>query len=233
LDGDLEMADPGNRYFAYGSNMDTDQMARRGLRVDHAEAAVLHGHRLAFTFDASDRWLGGAADVVPEEGARVEGVLYHLGNEMSLMDAWEGVPEWYRRVAVEVELMASGERLPAWTYEVVDKLPHMPPSEGYAGKMVLAARKFGLSHGYVDSLRFHLACALERMGDHVRVLRTLRTIDRPMGPVELARLLVMDVGEAEDVLTDLVHWGWLARAGDGVAYEVPGERRGDVDRVLG
>jgi len=227
------MSDPGNRYFAYGSNMDTDQMERRGLRVEGAAAAVLHGYRLAFTFDASERWLGGAADVVPEEGATVEGVLYHLGNEISLMDPWEGVPDWYRRVAVEVEMLASGERSPAWTYEVVDKLPHTPPSEGYAGKMVLAARKFGLSPGYVDSLRFHLACALERMGDHVRVLRTVRTSDRPMGPGELARLLVMEVGEAEGVLSDLVQWGWLASAGDGKTYEVPAERRGDVDRVLG
>ena len=228
------MRDPGNRYFAYGSNMDTDQMARRGLEVHDAEAAVLRGHRLAFTFDATSRWLGGAADVVPDEGSVVEGVLYHLDSDgdISLMDPWEGVPDWYRRIPVEVEPVASGERVGAWTYEVVDKLPHIPPSEGYIGKMILAAEKFGMSPGYVDSLRFHLACALDRLSDHVRVLRTLRTFDRPMQPEELARLLVMEVDEAERVLSDLVGWGWLAAPGAGPGHSIAVDRRDEVDRLL-
>ena len=48
-------------YFAYGSNLDPEQMAFRGLPFSKVVGAVLPGYRLDFTFPARSRWLGNAA----------------------------------------------------------------------------------------------------------------------------------------------------------------------------
>jgi hypothetical protein len=222
---------PGNRYFAYGSNMEPDQMAFRGLEVERAEAARLPGYRLAFDFDARERWLGGAADIVPHEGSEVEGVLYHLGNDVSAMDPWEGAPEWYRRIQVEVEVQESGDSVEAWTYEVVDKLPYIPPSEGYIGKMILAARRFELSPGYVRSLRLHLARAISEVGAHVAVLGTLLD-GGAWGTDELAARLGVRAELVDAVAGDLEGWGWVERTGEPPTYRIPEHRRDDVVRLL-
>ncbi len=223
------MDGPGRRYFAYGSNMDPGQMEQRGLEVMRAEVAVLRDHRLAFTFDASSRWMGGAADIVPEPGATVEGVLYHLGNDIEAMDPWEGVPKWYRRIAVEVE--AREGTVAAWTYEVVDKLPYQAPSEGYIGKMVLAARQHGLSPDYVDSLRLHLACAVRGVGDHERALRCVAGAEEPVPSGEVAARSGLEPARARRVLDALSSWGWVEGTADG-GYAVPAGRRRDVGRLL-
>jgi cation transport regulator ChaC len=224
------LPDPGSRYFAYGSNMDPVQMEYRGLEVLTAGPARLHGYRLAFSFDASSRWLGGAADIVQEEGAVVEGVLYDLGNDIEVMDPWEGAPDWYRRIAVTVE--TSDGTVPAWTYEVVDKLPYQAPSEGYIGKMILAARQHGLSPGYVDSLRLHLACALRGLGDHERVLRSIQGSDGNARTAEVASSTGLAPGSVTRVLEDLLCWGWL-EGGPEQGYMVPLDRSEDVERLLG
>jgi hypothetical protein len=226
------MSGPGNRYFAYGSNMDADQMTFRGLEVASWGAAILYDHRLAFDFQAGDRWLGGAADVVQEPGAIVEGILYHLVDPIEVMDPWEGVPDWYRRIPVSVELVASGEVVEAWTYEVVDKLPYVPPSEGYIGKMILAARKAGLSEGYIDGLRFHLAPRLEGLVDHVLVLRAIVS-EGPSKPEELSLHLCWGPDRVQGPLNDLLSWGWVSIDGDAGCYRVDPARSSDVPGLLG
>jgi hypothetical protein len=226
------MVGPDNRYFAYGSNMDPDQMAFRGLEVERAVAARLMDHRLAFDFDAGDRWLGGAADVVAEEGAVVEGVLYDLRGPIEVMDPWEGVPKWYRRIPVEVLALPTGETTEAWTYEVVDKGPYIPPSEGYIGKMILAARKIGLSEGYIQGLRFHLAASLRGLEDHMVILGELNRTGSGT-PEELAIELNWDPDRASRALEDLRGWGWAQGGGTPMAYSVQEGRSADVVRLLG
>ena len=57
-------------YFAYGSNLDADQMRTRCPTARAVSQARLPDHRLAFTHP-SRRWRGGSADIVPAAGQAV------------------------------------------------------------------------------------------------------------------------------------------------------------------
>ena len=58
-------------YFAYGSNMNLDQMAYRCPAASVVEPVYLEGYRLTFCGRGKG---SGVATILPEEGSRVEGV---------------------------------------------------------------------------------------------------------------------------------------------------------------
>lgn len=105
-----------NRYFAFGSNMNPERVRQRGLVVEHAEAAALHGFRLVFDKHAREHAGTGHANVVWAPGEVVEGVLYHLAgpDEILKMDPFENAPWSYSREVVV--LSANGGARHAWTY---------------------------------------------------------------------------------------------------------------------
>jgi len=205
--------------------MDPEQMDHRGLAWDGAEGASLGGHRLAFDFDARGRWLGGAADIVPDPDGTVEGVLYQLVGDIAQMDRWE---RGYRRVEVQVVGLDSGARLRTWTYVVVFKGRPMTPSEVYMDQMLEGARRFGLSPAYIRALEGLRARGHEELGEHVRTLRGLALAERPLTGEELAHHLEMDTGRTEALLSDLNEWGWLEPGGSPASFKVINEK---VDRA--
>ena len=207
-------------YFAYGSNMDPDQMDHRDLGWSRAEGALLRDYRLVFDFDARSRWLGGAADVVPEVGASVEGVLYRLDDDIAVMDGWEG---GYRRIRARVVLLTDGSEKDAWTYEVIDKGEPMTPSEVYVDQMLKGAHEFGLSEGFIEELEGHRARGHREVGDHVAVLRLIAQTDHPIDDKGVAGRLDLPISRAGKVLSDLDEWGWF-QPGDGGGHIVPEER---------
>lgn len=196
----------GNVYFAYGSNLDPDQMAFRGLHFESVVGAVLPGYRLTFSFPARSRWLGTAADIEPDGTSSVEGALYHLSADITLMDDWE---QGYRRVAVEVRVPDGGEPVPAWTYVAERKRPPGTSSEIYVGQMLKGARELGLSDGYIASLEEHLGEGQRELGDHVAAVRAMARSGRPLAMDELADTIDRPVDRVEEVLSDLGGWGWV------------------------
>lgn len=60
-------------YFAYGSNMNLDQMAYRCPAASVVEPVYLEGYRLTFCGRGKG---SGVATILPEEGSRVEGVYF-------------------------------------------------------------------------------------------------------------------------------------------------------------
>jgi gamma-glutamylcyclotransferase (GGCT)/AIG2-like uncharacterized protein YtfP len=82
-------------YFAYGSNMNPDQMKTRCPSAEAICPAKLKNYCLAERL---------YADIDPEEGSNVYGVLYSVPeDEMKKMDRHEGAPRTYKRIEVEVE----------------------------------------------------------------------------------------------------------------------------------
>ncbi len=80
-------------YFAYGSNLDVEQMAGRcpGARMRHPY--TLKDWRLVFR---------GVADVIPAEGHEVRGGLYTITAEDEAgLDRYEGYPSLYTKVWYE------------------------------------------------------------------------------------------------------------------------------------
>tara|TARA_B100000315_G_scaffold256349_1_gene302055 strand:- start:1921 stop:2394 length:474 start_codon:yes stop_codon:yes gene_type:complete len=67
-------------YFAYGSNLDKAEMARRCKSAKDEGVACLKGYRLDFTRYSANRG-GAVADVVEEEGCAVWGVVYEISEE--------------------------------------------------------------------------------------------------------------------------------------------------------
>ncbi len=102
-------------YFAYGSNMNPDRVAERGLAVVSIAGAVLEGVSLAFNKRSRDH-RAGHANIVYAPSDRVEGVLYGLrdADQIQFMDRFENAPINYSRERVIVRT-ARGPQA-AWTY---------------------------------------------------------------------------------------------------------------------
>ena len=77
-------------YFAYGSNMNLDQMAYRCPAASVVENVRLDGYRLTFCGRGKG---SGVATILPEEGSQVEGVLWKITPECEKsLDFYEGYP---------------------------------------------------------------------------------------------------------------------------------------------
>jgi gamma-glutamylcyclotransferase len=138
-------------YFAYGSNMASAELQTWCPKARFLGAALLEGHRLAFT-RRSIRWGGGAADAVPAPGEQVWGALYEIPDEaLPRLDTKEGEGFAYRRTEMEVTL--NGEPRRAVVYQVIDKeSPEVPCTPAYAELLVTGARERGLPDDYVHGL---------------------------------------------------------------------------------
>lgn len=146
-------------YFAYGSNLDPEQMRSRCPDGAFRTVARLPDHALAFTRFAPRRGCG-VADVVERPGADVWGVVYDLNErDLARLDAFEGyaadrTSNAYRRVRKRVVPAAADARpVDVVTYEVCDRQPgHVPPDMRYLAHLLRGAEAWGLPPAYVEAL---------------------------------------------------------------------------------
>ena len=130
-------------YFAYGSNLNLQQMRERCPGARHIMRAVLPGYRLAFVWQ-SKRWNGGGvASVLPDPAASVPGLLYEMTeDDVARLHVWEGVPQAYTPHAVEV-VCSDVQAAPAYTY-LHSRNTANPPAKGYFDIIWRGYRHFGL-----------------------------------------------------------------------------------------
>ncbi len=134
-------------YFAYGSNLDAEQMRSRCPTARGIGRAQLRGHHLAFTH-FSTRWNGGAADIVPDAAASVWGVVYAMGpGDFTRLDRFES---GYDRVRLEVRAEGAG-LVPVTTYAVREKGRFAPHPE-YLEKMLRWGARWRLPGDYLAEL---------------------------------------------------------------------------------
>ena len=149
-------------YFAYGSNLDPEQMRERCPHHVVVGLAVLHDHKVAFPL-YSNQWGSGVAGVVRAHGEKVWGVLYELDDEdlaaLDVFEDWKGPRNQhnlYERETVTVELVRPDDgsvprRVRAYTY-----LPRVanpsPPSRRYLDTVLRGARHHRLPEEYVERL---------------------------------------------------------------------------------
>jgi gamma-glutamylcyclotransferase len=140
-------------YFAYGSNMAAETMARLCPGHRFAGVAELRGHRLAFT-RRSLRTGTGVADIVPAAGHSVWGVLYELDDAMiATLDEKEGNGWAYERGPVEVHRDGDPQALDALAYRVIAREDaEVRPSREYLHGLLGAARERALPDRYVAAL---------------------------------------------------------------------------------
>jgi cation transport regulator ChaC len=101
--------------FAYGSNLDPEQMAKRCPHSEVVGLAYLPDYRLEFC-GQSVYWGGAVANVRRAKRQVVAGVLYRVRAwDLSYLDICEGHPVVYRRVALKVTA-EDGEEITAGVY---------------------------------------------------------------------------------------------------------------------
>ncbi len=132
-------------YFAYGSNLDADQMRERCPGSRMRFRARLPDHRLDFTH-YSTRWSGGAADVISAQDSQVWGVVYE-GVDFALLDRFE---KGYDRVVLRV-LDDDDREHEVTSYSVREK-SCFAPSDAYAAKILHWARRWEFPEPYLSQL---------------------------------------------------------------------------------
>ncbi len=136
-------------YFAYGSNLDTDQMAERCPQADPVGKALLPDHTLAFG-GHSPNWDGAPATVAGDPQVDVPGLLYEMDYaEIRLLDNYEGHPVRYERRSMPV-LREDGELQDAHVYiKEVDEEFGLPPKR-YLNVLHDAYRELGFDREILE-----------------------------------------------------------------------------------
>jgi len=130
-------------YFAYGSNLDVNQMATRCPGARLVGPARLDGHRLAFA-GASRLWGGGVATVIAAPGHHVPGVVYAVGSaELGALDAFEGHPWFYERRRVRVRGDEGHCRAIIYALNA-DRFPLAAPADAYVETIVRGYSQHGI-----------------------------------------------------------------------------------------
>ncbi len=136
-------------YFAYGSNLDAEQMKTRCPSSQACFTAELRDHRLGFTY-FSKRWKGGTADLVPEGGCSIWGVVYQLAEiEVPLLDRFEA---GYHRVGLTVRT-DDGELHDILSYAVRGEKQSFRPTPAYRDKMLRWGKHWSLPDAYLEFIR--------------------------------------------------------------------------------
>jgi gamma-glutamylcyclotransferase len=138
-------------YFAYGSNMDPEQMEQRAPGARALGPARLDEFGLSFSVYSS-RWEGGAANIELDPEGHVWGVLWEIPEEAAgALDAYEGHPVFFRREQVSVT--GPEGQVVAWTYRVAHQEgTYIRPTDDYLRHVRTGIRVHGLPPEALDML---------------------------------------------------------------------------------
>lgn len=139
----------GEYYFAYGSNMAPAQMTARCPSALMVCVVVLTGYRLVFNRSGSYR-PGGVANIEPDQGERVYGVLWKLAEtELHSLDQTED-PGAYHREQLTVYSL-EGRPYDCHAYlAIADQTD--TPDHHYLNALIQAGRDVGLPPEYLARL---------------------------------------------------------------------------------
>ena len=136
-------------YFAFGSNLSTNQMVRRCPSATIVSTATLPGWRLAFAGHSVTRGGCGVATITRETMAdQVVGVVYEISTQdLARLDRYEGHPFSYKRERLCVDLIEWPEILHPWVY--IKSAPLNYPSDSYLDLVLDGYDEHGLDTALV------------------------------------------------------------------------------------
>jgi gamma-glutamylcyclotransferase len=143
-------------YFAYGSNMNMEQLRSRGVEPLSAVVAKLPDHRISF-HGYSRTWDGAVETVVRDSGGEVWGVIYELTLwDADRLDTWQDVrldgTGAYFLFPAEV-IDTEGKKRAVLLYKKDVLGAEGKPSREYMDFIIRGALEHGLPADYIDSLR--------------------------------------------------------------------------------
>lgn len=137
----IERTDDVAFYWAYGSNLNLRQMARRCPRAKSAGTFYVTGAKLVFR---------GVADVVMEEGALCPGGLWKITAECErALDQYEGVGSGLY-VKKYFKVRRNKHVYKCLFYQMRNERGVVPPGQLYLDSIVQGYRDFGLDVDYLD-----------------------------------------------------------------------------------
>ena len=136
-------------YFAYGSNMDFDQLE---FRIPNEFNSQGVGRLDNWEWIINER---GYANIIPKVDSQTFGVLFNISlDALRRLDRYEGYPELYTRERLPVYF--GKQLLEPWVYmDLNNKTPGAPRS-GYLERIIISAMRSRLPHQYI----IHLVSAL-------------------------------------------------------------------------
>ena len=138
-------------HFAYGSNMNRTQMRSRAGNVVEEHNASLPNYELRFNKKIRGGTAG--ANIQPSQGKTVYGVLYKIDeNAFRSLDRYEGVPEHYRRIEVQVT-PDGGQPVPAQIYIASKIEKGLRPSPHYLAAILEGAGEHSLPADYIGEIK--------------------------------------------------------------------------------
>lgn len=145
----LELLAPRTLYFAYGSNMSADQMAKRVKSSRWLDTGFVSDYRIEFNRKGTYR-AGGVASIVHAAGARTYGVVWEIPEtEVAVLTKIED-PQAYEPVMVDVN-NDSGKSYKCLAYRSFPQGLFRPDPE-YLDIVINAAREAQLPADYISSL---------------------------------------------------------------------------------
>jgi hypothetical protein len=150
------MGEPGKfYYFAYGANMNPEQIGMRCANPQVVAAAWLDDYRIGF-FDYTKIWDGALETAIPDPDGRLWGVVYELnGADREKLDAWQDAR--MDGAGALLSLPGRGNGADGTRYRVLfykkDQLgAPCPPSRQYLEFIVQGARARDLPEDYIERL---------------------------------------------------------------------------------
>lgn len=142
-------------YFAYGSNMDTEQMISRCPSATKLLRGYLINYDLAFNRKGSYR-SGGVASVVSRQGRKVHGVIYQISEaDLEEMDRIEDPDAYYREtLSVWVDQIQS---IDCQVYISYPQGGDFTPDPDYLELIIRSAKTAQLPKSYIQRMtRFRI-----------------------------------------------------------------------------
>jgi gamma-glutamylcyclotransferase (GGCT)/AIG2-like uncharacterized protein YtfP len=130
-------------YFAYGSNLNKQQMRQRCPDAKAKFSAVLPHYKLIF-IGWSREWKSSTASIKPVRGERVSGGVYEISEkDLQRLDRYEDYPTTYDKINILV-IQDDGTGVRAMTYFKRRQSDESKPSPEYLAVIRQGYRDWGI-----------------------------------------------------------------------------------------
>lgn len=138
----------GKKYFAYGANMDLENMSDRCLDAIVISTCVLEGYRFIINHY-------GVASIIEDHSSNVYGILWEISQEdEDFLDLFEGVKGgWYTKEVINVAMIEDDTIHEGVLVYVASNHTPGKPIEDYFQNIIRNAMEFGFPQAYVDYLQ--------------------------------------------------------------------------------
>jgi cation transport regulator ChaC len=143
-------------YFAYGSNLNPEQMGSRCRQPKAIAVARLPDHQLAF-FGYSKKWDGGEATLIRQPGDVLWGVVYQLSfADAEHLDSWQdvrldGTGPYFHYPVVVADDRRNNYSVLLYKKDAAGALN--PPSREHLDYIIAGAQSHGLPPDYLARIR--------------------------------------------------------------------------------